>query len=270
VLFRSLLDEHGQRLGPWVRLEVGFSIDDTHNAGRLLLMLTARLGEDFSRDVLQYLDDHPSRERLIALEQLAYIRAELERLPRETSRFAWTVAGERHEVTLERGRSTSIVLTAEQRATFRMEPISGELAVITSWTGPGPLPTGDEASITRIISPATNVTERSLVQVTITTRFDTLAPDGCWLITDVAPSGLAPIESWWAWGGGAGDTNLPYSIRGQRVSWCAYPRDPDSRTFTYLARVVSPGTFRWEPALIQSNAAPENGFATTELQFTIQ
>jgi alpha-2-macroglobulin len=267
-LERRLLDEHGQRLGPWVRLKVGDTIDDTHNAGRLLLVLSARLGEPFARDVAAYLDHEGSRERLIALERLAYIRAALERLPRAESRFAWTVDGERHEVVLKRGRSFSLVLTAEQRATLSLESLEGELAVVTSWTGAGPLPTGSEASITRTITPTT-VDEGTLVRVTITTTFGAQAPDGCWQVTELVPSGLAPIERDYYWPENAGE-NRPWSIQGQRVSWCAYPRDPDYRTLSYIARVVSPGSYLWEPALIQSDAAPEVGFATNRFVFTIE
>jgi alpha-2-macroglobulin len=267
-LERRLLDEYGQRLGPWVRLKVGGTIDDTHNAGRLLLVLSARLGEPFARDVAAYLDHEGSRERLIALERLAYIRAALERLPRAESRFAWTVDAERHEVVLKRGRSFSLVLTAEQRATLSLESLEGELAVVTSWTGAGPLPTGSEASITRTITPTT-VDEGTLVRVTITTTFGAQAPDGCWQVTELVPSGLAPIERDYYWPENAGE-NSPWSIQGQRVSWCAYPRDPDYRTLSYIARVVSPGSYLWEPALIQSDAAPEVGFATNQFVFTIE
>ena len=104
--------------------------------------------------------------------------------------------------------------------------------------------------------------------------FDLQAPDGCWQITDLAPSGLAPIELEYAWPGGGHGENSPWSIEGQRVSWCAYPKRPDrldpDRTFSYLARVVSPGTYLWEQALIQSDAAPEVGFATGQFRFTIE
>lgn len=271
---RRLVDTFGQRLGPWVRLDVGDTIDDIHNAGRLLLVLSARLGEDFARDVAAYLDHEGSHERLIALEKLAYAQASLERLPNTATRFAWTVGGERHVVVLDRGRSFSLVLTSEQRATLGFEPLEGKLAVVSSWTGPGPLPSGSEASITRTTSPITRVSETTLVRVTITVTFDPQAPDGCWEITDVAPSGLAPIERDYAWPRGAYGADSPWSIEGQRVSWCAYPKRPDrsapSRTFSYLARVVSPGTYLWEPALIQSALAPEAGFATNQFRFTIE
>ncbi len=270
-LERRLLDEHGQRLGPWVRLKVGGTIDDTHNAGRLLLVLSARLGESFARDVAEYLDHEGSRERSIALEQLAYVRAALERLPRTETRFAWTVDGERHVVVLDRGRSMSLVLTVEQRATLSLEPLAGELAVVTSWTGPGPLPSGSEARISRTKSPATSVTEADIVRVTIRVSFGSQAPSGCWPITDVAPSGLVPIEREYRWpDGDIAWAESPYSIEGQRVSWCAYPRSYQPDTFVYVARVVSPGSYLWESALIQSVDAPEVGFATDQVVFTIE
>jgi hypothetical protein len=224
--------------------------------------------------VAAYLDHEGSHERLIALERLAYIRAALERLPRTKIRFAWTVAGERHVVALDRGRSFSLVLTEEQRAGFSLERLEGKLAVVTSWTGLGAMPSGTEAHIIRTISPVAGVTEATLVRVTIEVTFDAQAPDGCWQITDLAPSGLAPIEREYDWPGGGSSGNSPWSIEGQRVSWCAYPERPDredpARTFSYLARVVSPGVYLWEEALIQSVDAPEVGFATGQFRFTIE
>ncbi|HSL97141.1 MAG TPA: Ig-like domain-containing protein, partial [Candidatus Deferrimicrobiaceae bacterium] len=58
---RQLLDAHGQRFGPWVRLEVGSSLEDTLEGAGLLLVLASRLGERFAPDVARYLADHPSR-----------------------------------------------------------------------------------------------------------------------------------------------------------------------------------------------------------------
>ncbi|MCI0581820.1 MAG: hypothetical protein L0227_02825, partial [Chloroflexi bacterium] len=221
--------------------------------------------------VAEYLDHEGSRERSIALEQLAYVRAALERLPRTETRFAWTVDGERHVVVLDRGRSMSLVLTVEQRATLSLEPLAGELAVVTSWTGPGPLPSGSEARISRTMSPATSVTEADIVRVTIRVSFGSQAPSGCWQITDVAPSGLVPIEREYRWpDGDIAWAESPYSIEGQRVSWCAYPRSYQPDTFVYVARVVSPGSYLWESALIQSVDAPEVGFATDQVVFTIE
>ncbi len=271
---RALLDTHGQRLGPWVRLEVGHSIEDTLEAAGLLLVLSARLGEPFGRDVARYLADHPSRERSFALQELAYAQSVAERSPRTATRFAWTVAGARHEVDLAPGRSFTVVLSAAQRQGFRLEPLAGELAVVSSWEGDlDPMPGGTLARIARSVTPAGDVAEDALVRVSITVEFGRLATAGCWQITDLVPSGLVPLS----YGEAeyedeedpSGSREWPYAIEGQRVSWCMSVDNP-SRRVDYLARVVSPGTFTWEPAIIQAVDAPEIGAATEATTFRIR
>ena len=105
---RALLEADGQRLGPWVRIAAGTTLDDTLEASGLLLLLAARLGDPIAPDVSRYLDDHPSKEQVFALEQLGYVQGMLDRLPRVAGRFAWTIAGERHEVTLEPGGASTL------------------------------------------------------------------------------------------------------------------------------------------------------------------
>jgi alpha-2-macroglobulin len=272
ALERELLTTHGQQFGPWVRLQVGASIDETDDAARLLLMLSSRLGEPFARDIARYLADHPTKEHSLALERLAYLRASLDRLPHGAGRFAWSIDGERHEVELEPGGAFTLVLTAPQRRTFALEPVAGKLSVVTAWTGLGAdLPSGGPVTITRTITPGTNAPDDRLVRVHIRITFGALATAGCWQITDLAPSGLVPIErrSDWPEADIASGISAPYSIDAQRVSWCASPKWQE-RGFGYVARVVSPGTYRWEPAIIQSVDAPEVGAATDGFTFTIR
>jgi hypothetical protein len=149
----------------------------------------------------------------------------------------------------------TIVVTPEQRATFRLEPLKGQVAVVTTHrSASADLPSGDLATISRTITPGPIVNEHQLVHVVITVTFGSQATDECWRVTDVVPSGLAPI-SWW--GGG-----------GQRVWGCISRDDPDP--ISYTARVVSPGTYTWEPAIVQSPAAPEVGDATEPFEFRIR
>jgi hypothetical protein len=250
---RALLDEHGERFGPWVRLRVGNDLIDTESATRLLLVLSARLGEPFAPDVAAYLSDQVTGERSVALEMLGYAKAMLERMPRTATRFAWTLGGQRHEERLRPGGSMTIVVTPEQRATFRLEPVEGQVGVVTTYRSPDTdLPAGNLVTISRTITPGPIVDENQLVHVVITATFSAQATDECWRVTDVVPSGLAPV-GWWG---------------GQQVSACISSDDPDP--ITYTARVVSPGTYTWEPAIIQSPAAPEVGDATPPLEFRIR
>ena len=52
----------------------------------------------------------------------------------------------------------------------------------------------------------------------------------------------------------------PWRIDGQRVDFCVTvdPKHP-THTLRYIARVVTPGTYAWEPAVIQSSIVREHG-----------
>ncbi|HTK45006.1 MAG TPA: Ig-like domain-containing protein [Patescibacteria group bacterium] len=274
---RALLEQHGERFGSQVRLAVGSSTEDTLNASRLLLILSARLGEAFAPEVLRYLDDHPSRERAIALERLAYVEAGLDRLPRDAGRFAWAVDGDRHEVELAAGGTFTFTVTASQRSTLRLEPLAGKLVVVASWTGgAAELPSGGGVTIQRTVTPSADAPDDRLVRVVITVALGSVPYTGCWQIRDVAPSGLVPIERSWEWPATDDEGNVipdtiprPYDIDGQTVLWCLSASDRH-RSVTYTARVVSPGTYTWQPAVIQAVDAPELGAATKPTTYTIR
>ena len=272
---RSVLEADGQRLGPWVRLDVGTSLNASLEASGLLLLLAARLGDPIANDVSRYLADQPSTEQVFTLEQLGYVQGMLERLPKAAGKFAWTVGAERHEVTLDPGGAFSLVLTPGQRTSLHLEALDGQLAVATTWIAlGGGLPSDPTISITRTVTPANDAPDNRLVKVTIAVTFGALAPVGCYRLTDLLPSGLAPVVAGAGWPDefqeGGGPTVIgPYEVEGQRVSWCVSPADP-GHTYGYSARVVTPGTYRWEPAVIQSETAPTVGSSTPATSFTIR
>jgi len=268
----AVLRAGGQRLGPWVRLQVGSSLDDTFEASGLLLLLAARLGDPIAGDVARYLAEQPSHGQIFPLEQLAYVEGALERLPKTAGRFAWTVDGERHEVTLDPGGATSLVLTPSQRRTLVLEPLAGSLAVATTWTATGgALPADPTIHIKRIVTPATESPDDRLVNVVITVSFGPQAPDGCYRLTDLLPSGLAPVVAGAGWDDDPEDAGVwrPYEVDSQRVSWCVSPRD-NQHAYGYWARVVTPGEYLWEPAVVQSEVAPSVGAATEATTYTIR
>jgi hypothetical protein len=271
---RMVLAASGQRLGPWVRLAAGSSLDDSLEASGLLLLLAARLGDPIANDVSRYLTDHPSTEQVFPLEQLGYVQGMLDRLPKTAGRFAWTVDGRRHDVTLEPGGSFSLVLTPGQRAGLRLEPLAGQLAVATTWTATGgALPADPTMSVVRTVTPAGDASDAHLVKVTLTVSFGAQAPGGCYRLTDLLPSGLAPVVAGAGWSDeeseGPPDVIGPYDIDGQIVSWCVSPQDLQ-HVYGYSARVVTAGTYRWEPAVVQSEVAPTVGSSTPATTYTIR
>ncbi len=269
---RDLLEAAGQRWGPWVRLSTGTTLSDTVEASGLLLLLAARLGDPIADELARYVLEVGSAGQVFPLELLGYVQGSMERLSREPARFAWTVDGKRHVVDLELGGGTSLVLTGAQRATFSLERLKGDLAVVTTWTTSDvTLPTSSAITVTRSVSPAGDAPDDRLVHVTITVHFGAQSAPGCYLLTDLTPSGLSPVAQTAGWPDEESQPydNYPYSVSGQVVSWCASPGDR-SHDYVYSARVVSPGTYRWEPALLQYQLAPGIGAATPGGTYTIR
>lgn len=271
---REVLAAHGRRLGPWVRLDDALDTPEGLDASGALLLLAARLRDPVSVDLARYLTDHPSDEGTIALQQVGFARAALRWLPRDPARFAWTVDGERHEETLEPGGAFTLTLTAAQRESLRLERLDGDLVVVSTWAGEADydaLPAHRLVEIERTVAPASNAPADGLVRVTLNVRFGTGAPRGCYQVTDLLPSGLAPIQTASsAYGYYAEDAAIgPYEVEGQRVSWCIGPSDPTWQ-LGYTARVVTAGTYTWEPAVVQNSEAPEVGAATPVRSYAIR
>jgi hypothetical protein len=273
---RTVLEASGQRLGPWIRIAAGTTLDDSLEASGLLLMLAARLGDPIAPDVSRYLLDHPSNEQVFPLEQIAYVQGMLDRTPKTAGRFAWTVADERHEVALEPGGAFSLVLTAGQRASLRLEPLAGQLGIAATWVASGGvLPSDQTISVTRTVTPSGDAPDDRLIKVTLAVTFGAQAPGGCYRLTDLLPSGLAPVVAGAGWPDEGGDdprgglVYRPYDIEGQRVSWCVSPQDAN-HLYGYSARVVTAGTYRWEPAVVQSEVAPTVGSSTLATTYTIR
>jgi hypothetical protein len=270
-LERELLGRYGQQLGAWVRL---WDADDDRPAQRspeltaLLSILAAAVGDDVVAAAADaYVAENPPPETLANLQRIAYITRVIERSPAPPASFSWQVDGEPWSVELGPGESYRLTLTAPQREALRLEPASGSLGVASSWReplDPGTVAEDESIVVERSVSPAGVIRSSDLVEVTLKVDLGPAAVDDCYLVTEVAPSGLAPLRegaSWRQRGGKktAATTGLrPWSVAGQQVSWCVWadPKEP-LQTLRYGARVVNPGSFRWEPAVVQSTRAPE-------------
>jgi hypothetical protein len=269
---RRLLGEAGQRLGPWVRLSTGKTAQDTVEASGLLLLLAGRLGDPLAPDISTYVRENQPDDMVFPLEQVGYMQGVLERLPRDPGTFAWSVAGDRHEVVLRPGGSATLVLTAEQRASLVLEKVAGDLAVVTSYTSPDFVrPTSSSMRIQRIVTPANDAPDDRLVQVRFKVAFGAQSVGECYLLTDFAPSGLTPIENTSGWADDIASSIhdvRPWSIDGQIVRWCASP--DRAHDYVYTARVVSPGTYRWEGAILQLETDGRIGTSIEAMTYTIR
>ena len=265
-----LLTQHGVHLGPWTKLDTRSGDDPALQTARLAIV-AASLGEPVAAEMDAWVAENPPRATSIALERALAARGWAERVPSGTGVAALTVDGTRREISVGQGEASSIALTPAQAATASIEPVSGAVLVVTTRSvalAEAPLTTPFGQTLERTVSPSGSVGETDTVRVTLTVHLGSEAGNECWRLVDVAPSGLAPI--------GEGLTNDegivigPDRIDGQRVEFCVtHKPGTATQTLGYLARVVDPGTYAWEPAVLQSSVVPDQGVVTPAGTVTI-
>ncbi len=163
------------------------------------------------------------------------------------------------------------------------EALSGEIGLASTWQEPAKataFTTDPDVSIRRVVRPSGRIHTGDLVRVDLMVTFGPRAASGCRQVTDFVPSGLAAVGILADWpeardedGAPNPPANVisPYEQAGQRISFCAEPtnkrRTVDLR---YFARVVTPGSYRWEPAIVQASGASDRASLTATRTVTIR
>ncbi len=281
----TLTQTYGESLGEQARLRVGTSAGDVTEATALMAVLAAAIGDPSAPAYWGYVEGNASVDALHVLHAVAYVGRTIDRIAVEPASFAYTLDGARRVVELEKGQSFALTVTAAQRATLKLELLSGDVGVTTTWREPvvaTAFERDPDVVIRRSVSPSGVIGTDDLVQIDLTVTFGRQAPKGCYQVTDLAPSGLMPIGSLAAWidsdsGGPAlpAGVTLPYAMTGQRVSFCAEPPSLAASTtgsvaLRYYARVVTPGTYVWEPAIVESKTGPNWAAHTPQVEVSIR
>jgi hypothetical protein len=275
---RDLLANHALRQGPWVRIDPGAREDASLQTARLAIV-AASLGDPVAANMDAWVADNPPKTTTVAMERALAAQGWAKRVAGAPAVAAITVDGTRQELKIQPDRPASIVLTPAQAATARLEPVSGSVLAVTSWVGPldpSSLTPAKGQVLQRTVRPAGVIESTDTVIVTFKV---TLGPDArkeCWRVTDLAPSGLAPISVNRRWEyhedeERPGTWISPDFVDGQRVEFCV-SRDPKQpvETLRYVARVVTPGTYLWEGAVLQSTVVPDQGLVIAPVSVTIR
>ena len=262
-LEQQVLAQHGFRLGGQVRVDPASPADPSVVTARLAIV-AASLGDPVAADMDAWLDANPPASTTIVLERALAAQGWAARVAGATGVVALTVDGQRRQVTVRPGSPVALALTPAQAASARVEPVSGSVLLVQAWDDAltaASLHADGDAGLTRTVSPKGTIGATATVVVTLQVTIQPSAARGCWRVVDLAPSGLAPIA-----GGGSFDGEWtgesPDRVDGQRVEFCvSVDKAHPVHTLRYVARVVSPGTYTWEPAVLQSTFDPAIGVA---------
>jgi hypothetical protein len=273
TLEHDALTRAGSRLGSQVRVLPSGDVEPAVLTARLQIV-AASLGEPIAADMDAYVEANPPATTVVDLERALAARGWASRIPGTTAEAAVTVDGKRSGVTVRPEAPVALALTAAQAAGAKIEPVDGSVLVIQAWDAAlsaSTLAPADGVSVQRTITPAGSIAETDVVVVTLDVTVPYGAGDGCWSLVELAPSGLAPVDPSGMDRSVESDIVLPVAVDGQRVTFCVGP-DPKRTDFRlrWAARVVTPGTYTWEPAVLQSPVDPSVGMVLPAATITIE
>jgi hypothetical protein len=276
----ALEAKYGEITTEQARLRVGDSAADIAAGTALMAMLAAANGDPLAGRFWAYVENNPDADATYSLHAVGFVARLLERRAARTASFAYTIGGKREVVELEAGEAFHVAVSHEQFASLVIEPIDGQIGVTTSWresVKPSAFAKDPDLTISRRMTPSGRIGTAALVTVDLTVRVGPKAPRGCHLVTDIVPSGLVAVGNLQGWLDPEGEptaprnVDYPYSQIGQRVSFCA-----DKATnhgvvhLRYFARVVTAGTYTWEPAVVESRTKTGRAALTKATVVTIR
>ncbi|MEP6638339.1 MAG: Ig-like domain-containing protein [Chloroflexota bacterium] len=279
----SLVAQYGEVTGELARLRVGVSAADVTEGTALMAMLAAANGDPLAGRLWSSVEADPGTEAPYGLQAVGFVSRLLERDAPRTATFAYTVAGTRQSVELKAGEAFHISLSHEQFGSFTIESVSGQIGVTTSWqeaVKPSAFAEDPDLTISRQITPGGTIGTAALVVVDLTVHLGPKAPLGCHLVTDLVPSGLVPVGNLEGWvdpnnENAPRNATYPFAETGQRVSFCAERGSERGGTqsvahLRYFARVVTAGTYAWEPAVAESRSEAGRAAITEASVVTIR
>jgi len=256
VYLQELLKAHGETAGKYMRINTGSDQDDILDATALAALAAATVNYEESYKLQQYVLENYTKDILVYLQQLMYLNKALPRMPKEEASFSYYLDGKEQKVSLQAGKTFTLLLTPAKLETLRFGGISGRVGVTAAYEAPfdpGEFTGSDEVKITRSYSVARGKSDgtikaNDLIQVKISYQFSDKAPAGVYEIVDFLPAGLKIVPRPYI-RGISYDRMLgyPVEIRGQKAVFLV---GKNNSSFHYYARVVNAGDFSAEGAII--------------------
>ncbi len=235
----------------------GKNDDETSIVTALTSSLLARLDDPLAYKMYTYSKQNRPRETLTNFERILYIQSILPKLNYDEVGFSYTAGDKKGNISIKKGESFKLTLTAKELGLLKISNIKGNLGVVSVYDEevlPSSLKLDSNISLRRTYFVNGNITnsfkEGDLVQVYLSPVFKTNSLDGYYEITDYLPSGLRPVDSnsyeYYQYN----SRLYPTEINDQKVTFITNK----SYTFPiyYWARVVSKGVYKSDPAIMQS------------------
>ena len=230
---------------------MGSNAAETTEATALMAMLAAANDDPLAPRFWSYVEANPDADATYALQAVGFVTRMLDHtLPRRRRPSHTRVAGPGPRSRLKPGEAFHLTV-GSQLADFTVEPVTGRIAVTTSWREPVEPASYEGSRMSRSSGPSAPPGRRHGRdrRRRLGRRIRPLVECRLPIVTDLVPSGLVSVGKLQRLGGprgrrrapGRANAVEPYARMGQRVDFCAEPRAGGKVKLHYLARVVTTG-----------------------------
>ena len=267
-IYKEIVEKYGENLNPYLKL----NINKDENTNIKFTMLTAILGAKLNMSeheaLWNYAVEKYSSEVSLNLEKYIYVDNAIKHLPQEKASFAVVLNGKEKEYKLDNENSITLSVTPSELQSISFRSIKGKIGVVSIYDKPveSKKVVNQSVGIKReyyVDGKMTNeFNQGDLVEVRLYPNFSPAMLDDVYQITDYVPSGLKVTTRYSDLNNEVAcmKFNYPYEINEQAVkflewNWIGmneYGNCGKRSYFSYYLRVVNPGTYTAESAIIES------------------
>jgi len=272
-IFYEVIDEYGQQKNPHIIIRVSDDLDEVFQATALTAALAASLDATEADGLFNYVicnqslyGEYKNSENLFNLEKISFISHRLPQLKPSPAKVIYKLNGQRKEAQFT-GTAHSFQLPPELADSLSFVSVTGDVDISIRYTDPFIIDSKEcdsNIAIGReyLVNGDSNTyfSEDDIVEVRLYPSFSAQALAGEYQITDALPSGLSPISKIMY----ESDCNYryPYDVDGQLVKYKINKNWKSKYCggtyIKYYARVKNRGTYKAEPAIIQSFSNPDS------------
>jgi hypothetical protein len=253
---------------PYIRVKNSDDTDEILKNTALAAVLASRLDMPEKEGLFEYVKGNYSRKVLLNAEKLLVVLEEYGKLPVTDVEFTYEYDGKTYTENLKDGGSVLVTVPSVRISDVKIKSVTGNASVVSVFNAPltKEVKPDDNLKISRKFydyktgAEAAEFKQNDIVKVVLDWDIAPTAMDSYYEITDFAPSGLKPIESpyqagirpekgiiWWF-----------RNIDGQKVTFNVFRDSENKEPMVYYARVVSPGTFTADSAIIQGTLVKDS------------
>lgn len=265
---QTLLKSKGQDLKTAYRLNAGKDQDDILQATSLAAVAAAELDFSETGKMLVYMLENQAKDVLLYPEQLLTAKKALPKVAQKTVSFRYKLDKEQKKVSIKPGECFNLILTPEKLKSLKFDDIQGQVGVTISYNTPFKAQSNESLDGVKLkrsytVSGKTSKEFKTndVIKINIDYEFGSKAPDGQYQITDFLPAGLRIVQRPYYRGLKDKSLGYPVEVDGQKAVFMVYEKKKGS--FNYYARVINPGKFRAEQAVMQ-HAKSGKVYATSE------